>query len=118
MYIHKNKNLTSNARELRKNMTIQERHLWYEFLRNYPFKVHRQFVIENYIADFYCDAAKLVIEVDGMQHRNDEIYEYDEKRTRTFARYGIEVIRFSNRDIDENFEAVCRVIDERIKERV
>ena len=109
--------LKDRARELRKNMTRQEKHLWYDFLRNYPVKVYRQRVIERFIADFYCSAAKLVIELDGRQHYAKDIYEYDKARTEAIERYGIEVIRFSNEDIDKNFDAVCKMIDKIIKDR-
>ncbi len=114
----KNNKLLKNAKELRQQMTIQERHLWYDFLRNRPYKVYRQRIIDNYIADFYCSAARLVIEIDGNQHQNDEIYKYDKERTRIINMYGIKVIRFSNKDVDERFEAVCTVIDNEIKNRI
>ena len=115
MSLPKEKNLLNNARRLRKNMTRQERHLWYDFLRNYPVKIYKQKIIAGYIIDFYCDSAMLAIEIDGEQHKNDEIFEYDNQRTKYLASYGIEVIRFSNKDIDENFEAVCKVIKRKIE---
>jgi len=113
----KNKNLIVNARELRRNMTPWEKHLWYDFLKNYPVKVYKQRIIENYIADFYCHNAKLVIELDGSQHYTAESKSYDSARTKVFERYGIRVIRFSNRVIDESFESVCRIIEKTIHER-
>ena len=96
-------------------MTRQERHLWYDFLRNYPVKIYKQKIIGGYIVDFYCDSARLAIEVDGEQHKNDEIFKYDNQRAKYLASYGIEIMRFSNKDIDENFEAVCEVIKRRIE---
>ena len=67
-----NSKLTRNAQTLRKNMTKEERHLWYDYLRSYPIRFQRQKVLGKYIADFYCAEAKLVIELDGSQHYTDE----------------------------------------------
>ncbi len=110
--------LKERARELRKNMTKQEKHLWYDFLQNYSVKFYRQRVIERFIADFYCSAAKLVIELDGKQHYANDAYEYDKARTEAIERYGIEVLRFSNEDIDRRFDMVCKTIDEKVKQRI
>ena len=96
-------------------MTRQERHLWYSFLKKYPVKFYRQRVIDHYIADFYCSKAKLVIELDGSQHYTDEGKEYDRIRTDILERYGLEVMRFSNSDIDRNFAAACATLDEKVK---
>ena len=117
MSIPKNKALLENAKELRKNMTRQERHLWYDFLRDYPVKIYKQKIIGNYIADFYCHSALLVIELDGSQHYMAEGADKDRKRTEVLEEMGIDVIRFSNREIDENFNGVCEKIDLVIKER-
>ena len=117
MPIPKNKALLENAKELRKNMTRQERHLWYDFLRDYPVKIYKQKIIGNYIADFYCHSALLVIELDGSQHYMGEGADKDRKRTEVLEEMGIDVIRFSNREIDENFNGVCEKIDLVIKER-
>ncbi len=110
--------LKENARQLRKNMTRQERHLWYDYLRNYPIKFYRQRVIDRYIADFYCSKAKLVIELDGSQHYTEDGIEYDSARTKILEQYGLEVIRFSNLDIDRNFKGVCSKIDMIVKEKI
>jgi very-short-patch-repair endonuclease len=99
------------ARDLRKNMTSEENHLWYDFLRNYHVKFTRQKILGKYIADFYCAKAKLVIEVDGAQHYNEDGRAYDKERTEFLEGYNIIVIRVLNRDIKNNFEAVCRYID-------
>ena len=99
-------------------MTPQEKRLWYDYLRHYPIKVYKQRIIDNYIADFYCHKARLVIEIDGSQHYTDEGKTYDDVRTEVLGRYGLHVIRFSNKDIDEKFEGVCLVIDKTIKELV
>ncbi len=107
-----NKILTPYAKNLRKNMTKQEKHLWYDFLRTYRLRFLRQKVIENYVVDFYCSKAKLVIEIDGGQHYTEEAMEYDKKRTEILEGYGLKVIRFTNLDIDNNFEGVCNNIDD------
>jgi len=109
--------LTLPARELRKNMTKQERHLWYDFLRHYPVKILRQKVIGKYIADFYCASAKLVIEVDGSQHFTDEGKRYDFEREEFMRQFDIQTIRYTNYKIDKQFEAVCIDIDTHIKNR-
>jgi len=81
-------------------------------------KIYKQRIIDNYISDFYCHKAKLVIEIDGSQHYTDKGMEYDKIRTKTLEQYQLEVIRFSNRDIDSNFNEVCDSIDKKIKERL
>jgi very-short-patch-repair endonuclease len=107
-----------NARSLRKNMTRQERHLWYDFLRSYPVKFYRQRSINEFIADFYCSRAHLVIELDGSQHYEPDNMEYDRRRTELLNKNSLEVIRFSNLDIDRNFEDVCYAIDIKVKENL
>ncbi|MDD4688836.1 MAG: endonuclease domain-containing protein [Eubacteriales bacterium] len=111
-----NKNIVPFARNLRKNMTKEERHLWYDFLRNYPIKITRQKVLGKYIADFYCAKANLAIELDGSQHYEYEGLISDEKRTEYLKEYGIKVIRISNLDVMENFEGVCMLIDKEIRQ--
>ena len=106
-----NADLTTNARTLRKNMTKEEQHLWYDFLREYPEKFTRQKVLGKYITDFYCAKANIVIELDGSQHYEDEGLINDEKRTEYLEQYGIKVIRISNLDVLKNFEGVCQYID-------
>ena len=98
-------------------MTRQERHLWYDFLRHYPIKIYKQRIIDNYIADFYCHSARLVIELDGSQHYTLRGKMQDKERTETFSKYGILVLRFTNKDIDDTFDGVCHVIDKTIRER-
>lgn len=85
------------------------------FLNTYPVKFTRQKILGKYIADFYCAKANLVIELDGSQHYEPEGIENDSKRTAYLNRYKIRVIRISNLDIKNNFEAVCQYIDEIIK---
>ena len=111
-------NLQKNARELRNNMTKQEKHLWYDFLSKYKLRWYKQRTISNYIVDFYCAGAKLVIEIDGSQHYSEDGVEYDEIRTRELEKLGLKVLRFLNSDVDCRFEAVCNCIDEAVKERV
>ena len=108
-------NLTENARNLRKRMTKEEAHLWYQFLCRYKPRFHRQYVIGNYIADFYCHKAKLVVELDGSQHCAPEEMEYDQRRTEYLRSQGLEVLRFSNLDVMRQFQSVCEVIDMAVK---
>lgn len=115
--IPKNNNLLKHARELRKNMTRHEKHLWYDFLKNYPVKIYKQRIIGNYIADFYCHSAKLVIELDGSQHFEKCAVEYDKERTEFLNSLGIEVLRFPNSDIDKHFYEVCELVDNCIQGR-
>ena len=110
-----NKSLLPFARELRKNMTKEERRLWYTFLNTYPVRFIRQKIIGSYIADFYCSAAKLVIEIDGSQHYSEENIQYDKKRSAYFVEYGIIVIRIQNIQINTNFCGVCDYIDSIVK---
>ena len=117
-YKKHNPNLTPHARELRKNMTKQEKHLWYDFLRFYPVKILRQKVIYSFIADFYCAEAKLVIEVDGSQHFTEDGKQYDSEREKIMQIFNLKTIRYTNNEIDKNFEAVCHDIDNHIKERI
>ena len=106
------------AKALRKNMTPWERKLWYEFLRNYPIRFQRQKAIGNYIADFYCAKAALVIELDGGGHYNPEAAEKDSIREKQLEMEGLKILRFCNLDIDKNFYGVISVIDKEVKERV
>lgn len=114
-YLHYNKKLINNAKILRKNMTKQEKHLWYDFLQKYPIKIYKQKVILNYILDFYCDKIKLAIEIDGSQHYSEEGIQHDIERTENLNTLGIKVLRFSNRDIDTNFNGVCTTIHNEIQ---
>ena len=111
-----NKKLTANAQSLRKNMTKEERHLWYDCLKHLPVTVHRQKVIGPYIADFYVAKCKLVIELDGSQHFEEENKAADLQRDIYFARQGIEVLRIPNNAVKENFTGVCQEIYRRIGE--
>ena len=116
--LKKNNKLLNVARILRRNMTRQEKHLWYDFLRYYPVKIYKQRIIDDFIADFYCHSARLVIELDGSQHYTNQGKAHDEARTEILERYGIYVLRFSNKDVNDNFEGVCYKIDKVINERI
>ena len=106
-----NRQLVPLARELRKNMTPQERDLWYKYLRNHPLKFTRQKVLGKYIADFYCASAKLVIELDGSQHYEEKGLEADRERTDFLKSYGIRVLRIPNNAVTKNLRCVCDYID-------
>ena len=110
-----NAKLTGNAKTLRRNMTKEERHLWYDFLKPLPLMVHRQKAIGNYIADFYIAEAKLVIELDGSQHYEAAGKQADEKRDMYLKSLGLTVLRYSNGDINCRFETVCEDIWNRVR---
>ena len=109
---------TEKARILRKNMTAQEEKMWYGYLRKYPIRILRQKVISGYIVDFYCSKARLVIEIDGNQHYTKEGLEYDIERYKLLEVYGLETIRFKNKEVDTNFYNVCKAIDSTIQKRI
>ena len=112
-----NKELVGTAKCLRKNMTKEEKHLWYDFLKNYPVKFYRQKPIGDYIVDFYCSKAKTVIELDGSQHYEEAGIARDKERSAILEKYGLKVIRFSNLEVDRNFQGVCTAIDLAVKAR-
>ena len=112
------KQLRHNAQNLRKNMTKEERHLWYDFLKTYPVQFKRQYPVGNYIVDFYCYRAKLVIELDGSQHCEPTAIEYDCRRTAFLQHQGLYVLRLSNRDVMEQFRSVCETIDTAVRDRL
>ena len=105
-----NKKLLSVARELRKNMTKEEKQLWYHFLRTYPTRFTRQKVLGKYIADFYCAQAKLVIELDGSQHYEEANMQKDNERTQFLELYDLRVLRIPNNEVNQNFDGVCQQI--------
>ena len=109
-FMEQNQKLTKRSQELRKHMTKEEAHLWYQFLCRYPLRFRRQYVIGNYIADFYCHKAGLVVELDGSQHYTPEEMEYDRKRTAYLESLGLCVLRFSNLDVMRRFCDVCEQI--------
>ena len=111
-----NTKLTENAKLLRKNMTKEERHLWYDFLRTYPIRFLRQKVIDNYIVDFYCHEARLIIELDGSQHYEEKGLLKDKIRAEKIESRNLTVIRIPNNEVNNNFKGVCEYIDLFIKE--
>ena len=111
-----NTDLTANARTLRKNMTKEERHLWYDFLKTYPVRFLRQKVIDNYIVDFYCHSARLIIELDGSQHYEEKGLLKDKIRNERIEQRNLTIIRIPNSEVNNNFEGVCQYIDSAVKE--
>jgi len=105
-----NPKLTGNARQLRKAMTKEERHLWYDFLKRLPVTAHRQKVLGTYIVDFYIASAKIVIELDGSQHYEDAHRIRDEQRDAYLRSIGCQVLRYSNADVSRRFDSVCEDI--------
>ena len=110
-------NMTSLSQQLRKNATPEENTLWYQYLRVYPIRFRRQFVFGQYIVDFYCARARLVLELDGSQHYDPNGMERDSRRTAYLEGLGLMVLRFSNNDIKRNLRGVCEQIDAVAKER-
>ena len=118
MKIPKDNTQLENARRLRREMTPHERKLWYLFLRTYPVKIYKQRIIGSFIVDFYCASARLVIELDGSQHYEPPNMAYDAERSQFLTEQGLEVMRFSNLDIDMDFRGVCTQIDSIIQKRM
>lgn len=104
------------AKNLRKAATPQENRLWYDFLAKYKPRFQRQKPIGSFIADFYCHKAKLVIEIDGLQHTAPKALQKDTLRTERLEEYGLTIVRFTNQEIDKSFVEVCTHIDTLIKE--
>ena len=103
---------------MRRNMTKEERHLWFDFFRGYPVRVKRQVIIGKYIVDFCCERAQVIIELDGGQHYETENKKADAERTRQLERLGFLVLRYSNLDVMQNFSGVTEDIDRVIRERM
>ena len=107
-----------NSQNLRKHMTKEERHLWYDFLKTYPIQFKRQYPVGFYIVDFYCYRARLVLELDGNQHCEPSVLEYDRMRSEYLRKQGLYVLRISNRDVTERFRSVCETIDTAVRDRL
>ena len=116
MNTYHNPKLVPNSRKLRKAMTKEERHLWYDFLKQLPVPVHRQKILGNYIVDFYIASGKIVIELDGSQHYEDVNAEKDTERTAFLEGYGLTVLRIPNNEVMRNFRGVCEYIDAAVKQ--
>ena len=111
MSLEYNKKNIILARNLRKNATKQEKHLWYDFLAEYKPRFQRQKAIDCFIADFYCHEAKLIVELDGSQHYTESGIKKDKRRTEILEGYDLSIIRFSNEEVDKEFGWVCEQID-------
>ncbi len=111
-----NQQLVPAAKMLRKNMTKEERHLWYDYLRTHSVRFSRQKVLGKYIADFYSARACLVIELDGGGHYTEESKRYDTERTQFLKSYGLKVIRIPNNEVNNNFRGVCEYLDSVIEQ--
>ena len=116
MHSKHNKQLVPFAKQLRKEMTKEERHLWYDFLRTNPIRFSRQKVLGKYIADFYSAEAKLIVELDGSQHYDEGNAEKDTQRTAFLEGYGLTVIRIPNNEVSKNFRGVCEYIDAAVRQ--
>ena len=110
--------MRETARKLRKDMTKQEKHLWYDYLKDCSVKWYRQRSVGRFIVDFFCYKARLVIELDGSQHYTEDGIAYDSIRTDILEKYDLEVLRFTNIEIDRNFYGVCELIDRKVRERM
>ena len=111
-----NPKIVSVAKMLRKNMTKEERHLWYDYLKGHPARFSRQKVLGKYIADFYSAQAKLVIELDGGGHYTEAAKRHDEERIAFLEAYGLSVVRIPNNEVNSNFRGVCDYIDLKVKQ--
>ncbi len=112
-----NPKLTALARTLRKHMTNEERRLWYDFLKSYSVRFLRQKVIDNYIVDFYCHDARLIIELNGSQHYSKQGLQKDRIRTSQIEQRGLLVLHIPNNEITHNFRYVCEYIDHIVSAR-
>lgn len=113
-----NKDLIRVAKNLRSNMTKEEKHLWYDYLKNYKVRFSRQKILGKYVADFYCAKANLVIELDGSQHYQEEELDYDKARTEYLSKFNMKVVRIPNNEVNKNFDGVCRYIDMTVQQNL
>lgn len=113
-----NKDLIRVAKNLRSNMTKEEKHLWYDYLKNYKVRFSRQKILGKYVADFYCAKANLVIELDGSQHYQEKELDYDKARTEYISKFNIKVVRIPNNEVNKNFDGVCRYIDMTVQQNL
>ncbi len=115
--IYYNEDYKPLSQKLRREMTRQEKHLWYDYLKSCPTTFRRQKQFGHYIVDFYCASARLVVELDGSQHYDPEAARRDAERDRYLSGLGLKVLRFANADIDRYFDSVCAAIDRETRER-
>lgn len=113
-----NKDLIRVAKNLRSNMTKEEKHLWYDYLKNYKVRFSRQKILGKYVADFYCAKANLEIELDGSQHYQEKELDYDKARTEYLSKFNIKVVRIPNNEVNKNFDGVCRYIDMTVQQNL
>lgn len=118
MSLEYNKKLIPRAKTLRTFATPQEKRLWYDFLAHHSVRFQRQKTIGCFIVDFYCHKARLVIELDGSQHYSPEAMQYDAQRTAALEARQLEVLRFTNRDIEQHFPSVCNLIEATVNARI
>ena len=118
--MNKNNNpyLTTFSQELRTHMTKEEKHLWYDFFKKISYTVNRQKVVGNYILDFYCDEAKIAIELDGSQHYEEREEGKDRIRDKHLEERGLKILRFSNYDLHKNFKGICEYIYQMVYARI
>ena len=116
--MERTKDLTPLSQKLRKNLTKEEALLWNAFLKKYSIQFRRQYVIGEYIADFYCHKARLIIELDGSGHYETENIQKDQIRTAYFESLGLTVLRFTNLEVMQQFRAVCEKIDETVNKQM
>lgn len=109
--------MSERSHQLKKDMTPQERKLWHQFLKSYEFPFVTQKVMGNYILDFYCKRLHLSIELDGSQHFEPRNLAYDRIRTIFLETKGIKELRFTNHEVDYEFEGVCEVIHREAQKR-
>ena len=110
--MERNGKLKPLSQELRKNQTKEEHLLWHNFLKKYPLRFRRQYVIGNYIVDFFCHQARVVVELDGSQHYDPAQQEKDRQRTAYLQDQGLTVLRFTNLEVTRQFRLVCQAIDD------
>ena len=115
--MERNDTLKKYARELRANGTSEEKTLWYQYLKNHPVRFRRQCVLGQYIVDFYCAKARLIVELDGSQHYDTNGIAHDAQRTQYLESLGLKVLRFSNNDVKLQLRGVCQQIDNEIQLR-
>lgn len=118
MFIPYKKDNKVLANNLRRNITPEEKKLWYQCLRLFPVRFNKQKRLGNYIVDFYCHKARIVIELDGEQHYEEEAIIYDQQRTKYLEQFNILVLRYTNRELKANFKGVCEDIENTLKQRL
>jgi very-short-patch-repair endonuclease len=109
------RNLKTRAQAMRRDSPQPERRLWYELLSGLPQRFSRQKPLGPYVADFYCSAHRLVIEIDGDSHFTEKGGSYDAARTKCLKSRGIRVLRFTNEEVMREFEAVSLAIQEALR---